>query len=62
MWVTWLWETKSPVSVERFGGKECKKEPPPAEQSLRWWLKHFQETGSVFDQKGVGRPSVSTGE
>lgn len=58
MCVLWLWETKFPITVQRYFRREFQK-TPLTEQSLRRWLKQFQETGSVLRQKGAGRPSVS---
>jgi transposase len=58
MCVLWLWETKSPGTVKRRFQRQFNKDPPK-EQSLRRWLKQFQETGSVLHRKGAGRPSVS---
>jgi hypothetical protein len=58
MCVLRLWKTKSPVTVNSRFMREFNKDPP-TEQSLRRWLKQFQETGSVLHRKEAGRPSVS---
>jgi transposase len=57
MSVLWYWETKSVIQVQRRYRREC-GERTPGRQSLKRWLKQFQETGSVLHKKGAGRPSV----
>jgi hypothetical protein len=32
---------------------------PPSDNTIRRWLKQFQETGCVLHRKGAGRPSTS---
>jgi transposase len=52
-----VWETKSVIQVQRRLRREY-GEQVPGMQSIKRWLRQFQETGSVLHQKGGGRPSV----
>ena len=51
--VFWFIETKSDVQTQRNYRSKYGRDPP-SRPSIRLWHKKFMETGTVFDQGGVG--------
>lgn len=56
--VIWLVQTNSVVTVQRNFRREFGCDVPDP-KTIRSWLQHFKETGSVLKKKSPGRPHVS---
>jgi transposase-like protein len=52
MCVLWFFETKSVIKMQRRYSTQHGKD-----NTIRRWLKQFQEPGSVLHRKGARRPS-----
>jgi transposase len=61
MCVLSFFETKSVIKIQCRYRTQYGKDPP-SDKAIRRWLKKFQETGSVLQRKGAGRPSTSQEE
>lgn len=57
MCVLWFFETNSVITTQRRYRARYGKDPP-SDNAIRRWLKQFQQTGSVLQQKGAGRPGT----
>jgi hypothetical protein len=57
MCILWFFETKSVIKTHRLYRARYGKDPT-SDNTIRRWLKQFQETGSVLHRKGPERPST----
>jgi transposase len=58
MCVLWFFEAKSVIKMQRLYRTQY-GDDPLSDNSIRRWLKQFQETGSVLHRRGEERPSTS---
>jgi transposase len=58
MCVLWFCETKSIIKKQPRYRTQYGRDPP-SDNTIRRWVKQFQETGSVLRRKGARRPSTS---
>ena len=55
--ILWYHKLKSRTAVQRTFRNEFGQDPPHT-NSIKRWFKNFMKTGTIFDRKRSGRPSI----